>query len=547
MSHPAPFARSLSAVLILAGASLAQATASLPPGAPAALESITQAELRERAAFFASDELGGRFTSTPGQRLASEYVAKQLAALGFEPLGDEPADAATGARSFFQAWPVSRTRLDAERTSLGLAGKVHARGFGIIEAKGDAAVDAKGKLVFCEYGAPERLPERIAEGELPFVMLRTRSLAKIPVEAQFMQGLGLLGKAASIAGKLAERGAPCVVFGMLHDDSSLGDFINYCGITPDKPLVRYGNDRGMAAMVEGMRAAVPMMFLSRALTEEALAAVGQKVEGARFGAAAGGDFDPSAHVRIAVVEDEAEAWNVCGLLRGSDAKLAAEAIVISAHIDHMGTRMDGRIFHGADDNASGSASLCEVAEAFARGERPRRSVIVLSVAGEEEGLWGSKHWAEHPTWPIESVVANVNIDMIGRVADLSGADEISITPSYQHPKFSSIARHAAGLAASLGLGLTSGDKFYERSDHYNFAVRGIPVVFFCDGEHEDYHKVTDTADKLDYAKIERVARLAYWVGHEVANAATRPEEIGRQTGWHADDEREAESGGERRR
>jgi hypothetical protein len=279
VSHPAPFARSLSAVLILAGASLAQATASLPPGAPAALESITQAELRERAGFFASDELGGRFTSTPGQRLASEYVAKQLAALGFEPLGDEPADAATGARSFFQAWPVSRTRLDAERTSLGLAGKVHARGFGIIEAKGDAAVDAKGKLVFCEYGAPERLPERIAEGELPFVMLRTRSLAKIPVEAQFMQGLGLLGKAASIAGKLAERGAPCVVFGMLHDDSSLGDFINYCGITPDKPLVRYGNDRGMAAMVEGMRAAVPMMFLSRALTEEALAAVGRRSRG----------------------------------------------------------------------------------------------------------------------------------------------------------------------------------------------------------------------------------------------------------------------------
>ena len=96
-------------------------------------------------------------------------------------------------------------------------------------------------------------------------------------------------------------------------------------------------------------------------------------------------------------------------------------------------------------------------------------------------------------------------------------------------------RDAAGLGESFGLGLTIGDEFYERSDHYNFAKRGIPVVFFCDGEHEDYHQVTDSADKLDYRKIERVARLAYWTAFEVANVDGRPSEIGRQADWLGDD------------
>ncbi len=500
----------------------------LPAGAPAGMGEISAEGLRERATYFASEALGGRFTSTPGQRAASEYVAQHLAALGYEPLGDAGPD---GTRTFFQSWPVGRTRLDGERTSLEIAGTVQARGFGVVESESGDAVDVAGTFVFCEHGAPAALPESVGDGDVPFVMLRTRSLARLPVEAQFMQGLGLLGKASSIAARLASRGAKCVVFGMLNDDSSLGDFLNYCGLTPDKPLVRYGEDRGMAAMVEGMRAAVPMVFLSRALTTEALTSLGYAVDGAKFARSQAAAVDAAARVRVAVVRDEAEAWNVCGVLLGADPAVAHEAVVYSAHIDHMGTRLDGRIFGGADDNASGSASLCEVAEALARGERPKRSVIVLSVAGEEEGLWGSKHWAEHPTWPIENVVANVNIDMIGRVADLSGADEISITPSFQHPKFSSIARRAAELATSFGLGLTSGDKFYERSDHYNFAVRGIPVVFFCDGEHEDYHQVTDTADKLEYGKIEAVARLAFWVGVDVANAAARPEEIGRQQGW----------------
>ena len=537
----------LAATLALAAAPAIAQDATASTVRPAGIEKITEAGLREQASFFASDDCAGRYTSTPGQRRAAEHIAAHFERLGYEPLGDENAD---GTRSYFQSWPVERLRLDPDKTGVFLGKREHARGFGVISGRNRDDVDVAGRLIDCGYGAPEDLPPVVGEDEIPFVLMRTRSRPGARVEAQFMTGLGMLGKARSIGDRLTARGAKCIVFGLLVDDSGLGDFLNYCALNPDKPLITYGRDRGMAAMVEGMRVRVPMLFLSSALSVEALGSLGRDVDGASAGDRPAVAPQTAARIRVGVIDEDAFAWNVCAVQRGTDPQLAREAIVFSAHMDHMGTRLDGAIFHGADDNASGSASLCQIADAFAVAGPRRRSVILLSVSGEEEGLWGSKHYTDHPTWPIDDIVANVNIDMIGRIADLSGADEISITPSHRHRKYSSIARRAAELAPSFGLGLVGGDKFYERSDHYNFAVNDIPVVFFCDGEHEDYHQVSDTADKLDYRKIERVARLAFQVGHDVADADERPTEIGRQDGWLAadgDSAVEAAEAGPRRR
>jgi hypothetical protein len=532
---------------LVRGQSATPPDAPLPEGAPAAMSKIDIEGLRQHAFRFASDEFGGRYTGTAGQVAAAEYVASRLEELGFEPLGDKVGDAG---RSFFQSYPVKKTYLDRENTGLRIGGEDFADGFGVLASRaGDGAIDVDGKIVYLGYGARGELPETLGDGEIPLVLLRTRSRAGMRTEAQFMMGLGAFGKARQIASRLVQAGAPCVLFGVLHDDSGTGEMLNYAGLLPGKPLLQFGSDAGMAGMVAQMRVDVPMIFLSRARTLAALASAGRAVGADDEVVAAEGadDADPSARVRIAVATDEdAKALNVCGVLRGSDETLRDEAVVFSAHMDHMGTRVDGDVFNGADDNASGSAAFLEVAEAFAAGERPRRSVIFLSVSGEELGLWGSKHYAENPTWNVESLVANVNIDMIGRVAELSGANEISITPSYRHPKFSSIARGAAGLAERFGMGLTNGDQFYERSDHYNFAVRGVPVVFFCDGEHEDYHQVTDTADKLDYEKIQKVARLAYWIGEVVANDDERPREIGRQPSWLEAGEEAAEPASGRR-
>ena len=212
--------------------------------------------------------------------------------------------------------------------------------------------------------------------------------------------------------------------------------------------------------------------------------------------------------------------------------MRAEAIVYSAHMDHVGKRMDGDVVNGADDNASGSAGLLAIASAYAKADRrPRRSVIFLSVSGEELGLWGSQYYSDHSTWQLDKLVANINTDMIGRSGPESGPMQVTVTPSYRHPKFSTIVRDSAAFAESMGVTFSSGDKYYARSDHYNFAKKGIPVVFFCNGEHEDYHQVTDHAEKLDGAKMERIARLAFWTGWHVANADERPKGLGRQKGW----------------
>jgi Zn-dependent M28 family amino/carboxypeptidase len=243
--------------------------------------------------------------------------------------------------------------------------------------------------------------------------------------------------------------------------------------------------------------------------------------------------DVAAALRLQVVQDDdARASNVCAVLRGSDPKLREEAIVYSAHMDHVGMRMDGEVFNGADDNASGSAGLLAIASAYANAkEKPRRSIVFLSVSGEELGLWGSQYYSDNPTWQLDKIVADINTDMIGRSGAESGPLEITVTPSFRHAKYSTIVRDAAGFASQLGVSFTSGDKYYQRSDHYNFAKKGIPVVFFCTGEHEDYHQVTDTADKLDGEKMQRIARLAFWTGWHVAAADSVPRGLGKQEDW----------------
>ena len=228
------------------------------------------------------------------------------------------------------------------------------------------------------------------------------------------------------------------------------------------------------------------------------------------------------------------ARNVCGAIPGSDPVLSREAIVYSAHNDHVGLAPGGGIFNGADDNGSGTAALLELAEAYGQlsaDETPKRSVIFLSVSGEELGLWGSEKWAKNPTWELEKVAANINIDMIGRSTRKVPSDSIAVTPTYSHRKYNTIAQEASHLGQSFNLSMANGDKFYARSDHYNFAKRGIPVVFFSDDEHLDYHMPSDTPDKIEYDKVQRVTQLAFILGHRVANREKPPETLGKMEAW----------------
>jgi Zn-dependent M28 family amino/carboxypeptidase len=216
--------------------------------------------------------------------------------------------------------------------------------------------------------------------------------------------------------------------------------------------------------------------------------------------------------------------NLIGVIEGRDRELKQEYVAISAHVDGLGIRPDAAdsILNGADDNASGLAALLEIARAFRDpGARPRRSILLLVPSGEEPGLWGSEHWVRHPTVPLGRVVAELNMDLIGR----NWADSVIVSG----PELSSLGRTLrATVAAHPELRMAPfadrwpEERIFYRSDHYHFARAGVPVLFFTSGTHPDYHQPSDSPDRVDAEKASRIARLLYEVARTVADDPERP-------------------------
>ena len=222
--------------------------------------------------------------------------------------------------------------------------------------------------------------------------------------------------------------------------------------------------------------------------------------------------------------------NVLAFIKGTEKP--DEIVVISAHLDHEGIK-DGKIYNGADDDGSGSMAILEIAEAFKTavkdGKGPKRSILFLHVTGEEKGLLGSKYYTENPIFPLANTVCNLNIDMIGRIDKahkkdpnyvyLIGADKLS-TELHQ------VSDSVNTKYTNIHLDYKYNDeddpnRFYYRSDHYNFAKHNIPVIFYFNGTHEDYHKPTDTPDKIEYDLLAKRTRLVFYTAWEVANRKTR--------------------------
>jgi len=222
--------------------------------------------------------------------------------------------------------------------------------------------------------------------------------------------------------------------------------------------------------------------------------------------------------------------NVIAYIKGSEKP--DEHIVISAHYDHLGIR-GNKIYNGADDDASGNAAVLEIAEAFQKAAKdgfgPKRSIVFLHVTGEEDGLFGSKYYTENPIFPLEGTVANLNIDMIGRVDKrhkdtpefvyLIGADKLS-------NELHDISEAMNKKYTNLQLDYTYNNeydpnRFYYRSDHYNFAKNNIPIIFYFNGVHKDYHKASDTADKIRYDLLQKRTKLVFHTAWELANRKER--------------------------
>lgn len=224
--------------------------------------------------------------------------------------------------------------------------------------------------------------------------------------------------------------------------------------------------------------------------------------------------------------------NVLGFIKGSEK--SEEIIVISAHYDHVGVK-NGEIYNGADDDGSGSVALLEIAKAFKQAEKdgfqPKRSLLILHVTAEEIGLLGSKFYTDvQPVFPLEKTVANLNTDMIGRIDDshlgnenyvyLIGSDKLS---SELHALSETINQRYVGLELDYTFNDENDpNRFYYRSDHYNFAKNNIPIIFYFNGVHADYHQPTDTPDKINYEALAKRTQLIFATAWELANRENRP-------------------------
>ncbi len=232
-----------------------------------------------------------------------------------------------------------------------------------------------------------------------------------------------------------------------------------------------------------------------------------------------------------------EADNVMGYLEGSDPILKNEIIVITAHYDHLGIGDDGKIYNGADDDASGTTATLQIAEAFSKakkeGNGPKRSILFMTVVGEEKGLLGSKWYADNPVFPLKNTITNLNIDMIGRVGEHYKGNKDSINYVYVigSEKLSSTLKQISETAnqtySQLVLDYKYDDpadpnRFYYRSDHYNFAKHNIPIIFYFNGIHEDYHKKTDEIGKINFQLLTKRTQLIFYTAWELANRALKP-------------------------
>lgn len=226
----------------------------------------------------------------------------------------------------------------------------------------------------------------------------------------------------------------------------------------------------------------------------------------------------------------ASASNILGIVEGSDKK--DEYVIITAHYDHVGKDANGNIFYGADDDGSGTVAVIEMAEAFAKAKKagmgPRRTVVFMTVSAEEKGLWGSEYYAANPIFPLEKTSANLNMDMIGRIGTdyLNEKDAENYIYVIGDDKLSSdltpITDKVNNRYVQLKLDrrfndLNDRNRFYYRSDHYNFAKKGVPAIFYFNGVHADYHQITDTIDKINFPLMAKRAQLVFHTAWEIAN------------------------------
>lgn len=477
-----------------------------------------RARMREDLFALASPEFEGRATGARGQRMAADLVARRFKEAGLQPV---KAAGFGGATPYHWPYLLERRRIDEERSVLSLGGRALKLGS---EAFTTRTLPGEGDALLLGYGvhAPEAGWDDYGAADV-----RGKWVVAFDGEPPRPQGVGeaAWSKAcASEAKAAAAAKAGAAGFVLLQDRRPQGRDFARAGA-----FLSRAARAGRIALKGGLGPAGGTILLPaegvKNLPPEA-AALQARIDDARR------PLPPLTLGRLAfqpkVAAEDLPASNVMGLLPGADPALKDEFIVLSAHHDHVGTE-GGRLHPGADDNASGTTVLMEVARLL-KGARPRRSILFLSVSGEEIGLFGSQAFAAAPPVDLSKVRADLNIDMVGR----NDPAELSVTPARVEGAVSTLTEQARILASAQGLRLTDeADTYWTRSDHYTFFKKGIPSIFFFGGMHKDYHQATDTPDKIDLGKLVRVAAFVKALALATADASEPPRTLPKEAwaGW----------------
>jgi Peptidase family M28 len=498
------------------------------------VDTISAAQMKDYLTFIASDELEGRDTPSRGLDTAAKFLAMSLSRWGFKPAGDNG--------TFFQRIDLRRERADGGQTKVEYNGRALNSGTDYIPATGSG--NASGSLVFAGNGW--------------FIKSK---------EMDAYKGIDPAGRIAVIFGTpntgprgvtRSDYGRPGEGFMNPSDYARSKGVVGLIYVADLQYLANWQRNRqrlmergaiGVAKFqTQATNQALPSIVVSPEMANSLL--VGERQSQGIFNASTDGSLPApflmndtkKVSLNIASSSETIPTQNVVAVWEGSDPLLKSEYVALGSHYDHVGSGCppngDDRICNGADDDGSGTTAMLAMAEALAKAPtRPKRSILFVWHCGEEKGLWGSRYFVEFPTVPLDKIVAQINMDMIGRSkaagdtnprnSELTGPGGIYLIGSTM---MSTELGELVNTVNKSYLNLTFDTKyddpkdpnrFFYRSDHINYARKGIPIIFFFDGVHEDYHRAGDTADKIDYQKMEKVTRTVYMTAWEIANRPAR--------------------------